>query len=669
MSKEHVNDAEYAVYRNFRHKSHVSSDSVESAALNTLRNYGKGSKGDPVVIRKNALEWVKNTLELANSKISEIRMGEINGASDKEIEQAKLAVLESIGWKYRGSFHPEKNRAQGFPELSFTISVRRDNINEEIFYYFASYGIVRDDDNDRIGSYSSFLTLDDVVTYLLEQLSTVGKSDYSRRRYVDKIRAHQDKEKSMSKAELAKRGSISTSDDRKRKIKKDCLDEFTNNILPEENVRRRISELKSASDIFTLPDLLRIAMIPMAKNNLKESEEHQHMVNQAKQATHALSNDTFLSGISDVSEIEENEGLEPTVRGRKEISEDISHREVDDSSTSFTPPLPIRGIESLSPDFLAEESKMIRSIKEKELSLNEATHRHNELLEEKTALEKDVEEKRKNLLDINAAIEHGNSKLDELPDFEEMLEEKKHLDDLRKNLEDREKHINASSLDIDSARQALLLAQDEHKDYIYKESLRIEEEKRRVEEELSHKELEISLRENQEKEAANELLDYLNEEKKAIESIYADIDAQRLALEQKEESIESKSLELSLREESLENKEESLENISQVLEDKTEWLKLERQKLALSDTLSDKNNQELEDLMNKLMEQERVLLKKEESLVSLEKELCERELLIVCQEDSLENRLDNEDFLTPPESKSIGIREVAPELFSAHSVL
>lgn len=294
-----LSSRELAVVKNFQHKTKTLPDSVEATSLATLENYDLGA--DDIAVKENALRWAEDLLELSRHNTSLMRKESVTGGNMSTIEQLRLQVLSHIGWIYRGSFFPDQDRAQGYPEVAFSISVTEDDVTDGLFYYIAAYGIVRGDDSSGVGSYSTFMTLKEVIDFLLEQLETAGKQAYVQARSLDYLKSCERKLSEGVKPALISRvigPRRSTPKSLKQLSSKDLRavrdtviqsyqSEFSRLIFNKDNIRHRVSDIHSASDIFTLPDLSQYLLIPEAKKSLKQAKEYAREAEKASQLADA----------------------------------------------------------------------------------------------------------------------------------------------------------------------------------------------------------------------------------------------------------------------------------------------------------------------------------------------------------------------------------------------
>ena len=326
MATNNKSDETFSILTNYSYKQHISDYSVEAVAHNRLIEFNKGR--NLVEKKKNALSWIRKLqeeTEEALSNIHDLRLSDRRNVKE-EIEQEKLSILDRIQWNYKGNFHYSDKYSSSYPELSYTISTRRMSGR---YWYEASYGIVRNvNEHDvKYGSYNLFLTLDEAIDYIVEELKNSGQEalvkhylkDHLRREIEKKnndvkpkdypeIIKQKNKERKEKKAQyIASRG----------KTRLDPIDVQINRIIDDDNIANSIYAIKRSSDIFTLNDFTRNLLVPYAYKQLSDARDHQRDVERAAELNDnsKLNLDTETNEDYTIDEHDDNEQLVDEILG------------------------------------------------------------------------------------------------------------------------------------------------------------------------------------------------------------------------------------------------------------------------------------------------------------------------------------------------------------------
>ena len=351
MAMNNKSDETFSILTNYSYKQHISDYSVEAVAHNRLLEFNKGK--NLVEKKKNALSWIRKLQEQTENALSNIHDIILSDRKqvDEEIEQEKLSILDRIQWNYKGNFHYSDKYASSYPELSYTISTRRMSGR---YWYEASYGIVRNvNEHDvKYGSYNLFLTLDEAIEYLVEELKNSGQEallkhylkDYLRREvekknndvnpkdYADIIKAKNKERKEKRAQYVSTRG----------KVQLDPIDVQINRIIDEDNIANSIYAIKRSSDIFTLNDFTRNLLVPYAYKQLSDARDHQRDVERAAEL-----NDNSKLNLD--TETNEEHAIDDTDNNDRMVDEILeSHNNDNHNRNKESVNVPTTGIDSTS---------------------------------------------------------------------------------------------------------------------------------------------------------------------------------------------------------------------------------------------------------------------------------------------------------------------------------
>lgn len=283
-----------AILSNFKYKKDMSDNSVEHTVYKRFVDFdNKDSSKSLVENRRDALKWILDIQQLSNEVDYSINKRKLmSGTSDNKelIEQDKIRLLHNIGWYYNGDFYTptsNNNDTVGYPNLSFNISTRKidggGNEDDPIFMYMASYGIVSNKDDKSNGSYSLFLTMDECIKFIVNELEYTHK-DILYRKEMNKLfkeknrvrleAAANEKDRRKATIDLFMRFS---SDEKNKEIVRKNLERLVSNA----NVEKEIYKLQRSSDISSLSDFINEFMIRMARNSVKDAIEHEQEAKRA----------------------------------------------------------------------------------------------------------------------------------------------------------------------------------------------------------------------------------------------------------------------------------------------------------------------------------------------------------------------------------------------------
>lgn len=320
MATNNKSDETFSILTNYSYKQHISDYSVEAVAHNRLLEFNKGK--NLVEKKKNALSWIRKLqeeTEEALSNIHDIRLSDRKNVNE-EIEQEKLSILDRIQWNYKGNFHYSDKYSSSYPELSYTISTRRMSGR---YWYEASYGIVRNvNEHDvKYGSYNLFLTLDEAIDYIVEELKNSGQEALLKHYLKDHLRREIEKKNNDVKpkdyAEIIKQKNKERKEKKAQyiasrgKTRLDPIDAQINKIIDDDNIANSIYAIKRSSDIFTLNDFTRNLLVPYAYKQLSDAKDHQRDVERAAELNDnsKLNLDNETSEDSTIDEYDNNENL------------------------------------------------------------------------------------------------------------------------------------------------------------------------------------------------------------------------------------------------------------------------------------------------------------------------------------------------------------------------
>lgn len=320
MATNNKSDETFSILTNYSYKQHISDYSVEAVAHNRLLEFNKGK--NLVEKKKNALSWIRKLqeeTEEALSNIHDLRISDRRNVKE-EIEQEKLSILDRIQWNYKGNFHYSDKYSSSYPELSYTISTRRMSGR---YWYEASYGIVRNvNEHDvKYGSYNLFLTLDEAIDYIVEELKNSGQEALLKHYLKDHLRREIEKKNNDVKpkdyAEIIKQKNKERKEKKAQyiasrgKTRLDPIDAQINKIIDDDNIANSIYAIKRSSDIFTLNDFTRNLLVPYAYKQLSDAKDHQRDVERAAELNDnsKLNLDNETSEDSTIYEYDNNENL------------------------------------------------------------------------------------------------------------------------------------------------------------------------------------------------------------------------------------------------------------------------------------------------------------------------------------------------------------------------
>ena len=320
MATNNKSDETFSILTNYSYKQHISDYSVEAVAHNRLLEFNKGK--NLVEKKKNALSWIRKLqeeTEEALSNIHDLRISDRRNVKE-EIEQEKLSILDRIQWNYKGNFHYSDKYSSSYPELSYTISTRRMSGR---YWYEASYGIVRNvNEHDvKYGSYNLFLTLDEAIDYIVEELKNSGQEALLKHYLKDHLRREIEKKNNDVKpkdyAEIIKQKNKERKEKKAQyiasrgKTRLDPIDAQINKIIDDDNIANSIYAIKRSSDIFTLNDFTRNLLVPYAYKQLSDAKDHQRDVERAAELNDSskLNLDNETSEDSTIDEYDNNENL------------------------------------------------------------------------------------------------------------------------------------------------------------------------------------------------------------------------------------------------------------------------------------------------------------------------------------------------------------------------
>lgn len=277
------NDETFSILRNYAYKKNLSDYSVEVTAFSRLMEHNQGKNF--VDKKLNALEWVKNLnkeTSIAMNNIHSIRTSGVERV-EEQVEQQKLAVLHRINWVYNGSFK-EKKYANAYPEVAFQIKTKATGGDK--YWYEASYGIVKGINESNFGSYNYFLTLEEAIEFIREELYRTGQRALDRHYLKDHVRRHEEKAKrQLSKEDRAK--LVREKNLARQKAKKDgqpdLIDIAIGKVYNKENIEQTFYNVRRASDIFTLNDFTRNMLVPYAYKQLEDARTYQRETERANQ--------------------------------------------------------------------------------------------------------------------------------------------------------------------------------------------------------------------------------------------------------------------------------------------------------------------------------------------------------------------------------------------------
>lgn len=285
-----------AILSNYKYKYDMSENSVEHTLYKKIIEFDDKDKSKTLVQnRKEALEWINSIQKTANEveyRTNKLRLQSDNTEGTPLMEQGKIELLHKMGWYYNGNFHRNKNDDDkvGYPNLSFNVSTRKieGGVNEDpIYMYMASYGIVNNEDSNTNGSYSLFLTLDECVKFIVNELEYTHK-DILYGKEMSKL-FKQEKAK-----DLQQRIKDTADEQERRESVKRMFQEFSNDpatrkavrdtverLAPNSAVEKEIYRLQRSSDVSALPDFINEFLIRMARNSWKSAVNHEQEAKKA----------------------------------------------------------------------------------------------------------------------------------------------------------------------------------------------------------------------------------------------------------------------------------------------------------------------------------------------------------------------------------------------------
>lgn len=317
-----MNEDSYTILKNYKTKKETLPSAVEVVAYDRLMSYKRGE--DAVDVASNALRWTQKLGKLASSSLTSLRKADVNDMSSIKKEQYRLRVLNYIGWVYQGTFYPDNEDASGYPELAFNIIAKRDENEEDLYYYEVTYGIVHGFDSDTIGSYTNCMTLEEAWDSLVQNLDNSGRKEYIKLRSRENLnnalasRVAKEKRKNkklrkLSDKEVSSRilGSMNASKraDLRDYIIKSAHDQFAREIMNEANAAHKYAELENSADISAFPDFIDRFLIPAAQDRKNKAIRHQQDTQRAESLRDAgiINLDDGIQVIDDDMELAEAE--------------------------------------------------------------------------------------------------------------------------------------------------------------------------------------------------------------------------------------------------------------------------------------------------------------------------------------------------------------------------
>lgn len=313
-------DLEFSISRNFHFKNKFSKSSLEHIAYENL------VAGDSTVDnRTQKQKWVQSLLYTTKTSISQILAIKRTGRNEDgqeisensrnaEIEQLKLSVLHELGWSYSGSFLPNaeetyvdaqgKTRENGdsYPELSFFLTSRK---NGDEYWYAASYGIMKSSESPDFGSYSYFATLDEALEFINDELLLVGRNAlFKRIMHEEVIKSIRNDGAKNIDDELYKKHVAKVRPHVEKKV---------NRIISERLIQEKFHNVRRSTDIFVLPDLIEMFLLPMSDTYLRYAKQGEFREKKAREITDTVAVDL--------------DGKESELGSEPEQSEDIPQPE------------------------------------------------------------------------------------------------------------------------------------------------------------------------------------------------------------------------------------------------------------------------------------------------------------------------------------------------------
>ena len=314
----------------------ISENSVENTALQKLLGFDELNNGkSKSENRLDAFKWIEDLRRSASEAEYNIVCKKLDGQNDQSIEQEKLAILYEIGWFYNGNFYKKNKNVSskiGYPNLAFNISVRKIDKNNDyytygnnknIYMYMASYGIVDGSKDTSGGSYSLFLTLDDCISFILNEL------EYSHKDILYLKEMKRLFKESDNSQKLSLRSSRDKSKEEQKKEKIAALEEFSRNpkvqqkvqksvenLTTNANVEKELYHLRRSSDTSTLLDFIDGFLIKLARKNYYDAVKHEE---ESSKANKLVSN----FGSSDSNTQSATQRSNPPVRQRPQAPRPI----------------------------------------------------------------------------------------------------------------------------------------------------------------------------------------------------------------------------------------------------------------------------------------------------------------------------------------------------------
>lgn len=269
-------DVRFTVEQNLRHKRWLSPDSVENTIMRRIEKTPK--KNEHVRQSEENLQWILDVEMAVDTEIHNqamIRLGNPDpdtgfAANDVAWEQSKLRILEEIGWVYQGTFH-DPTHARAYPELSFTLTTRYQS---GVVWYVVYYGILKGFEEPHHGTYSLFLTLDEVMEFLRDKALHVGQREYYKK-VVRRVVAIEEKKMNRELTNEEKNEFI--------KMNQKELMRQTYRYTSDQRVQEVLHNLKSSSDVSTLHELIAYQALPLARQKVSEAKNHAETERRAQQ--------------------------------------------------------------------------------------------------------------------------------------------------------------------------------------------------------------------------------------------------------------------------------------------------------------------------------------------------------------------------------------------------
>lgn len=321
-------DLEYSVSRNFQFKNNFSKNSLEHIAYHNLI-----SGESTVANRHRRQEWIQSVLIDCKDSIADILDMKRTGRNTEgqelsqhaqaiEIEQLKLKVLHELGWKYNGSFlrgaeetytdaHGNiHEKGDSYPELSFFLTSRKEG---DSYWYAASYGIMRSSESSDFGSYSYFATLDEALEFINDELLIVGRNALFKKIMQEAVRAQIQKDNVKSVNNEIYKKYV-------EKLRPRVEDRI-NTIVSEKVIEEKFHNVRRSTDIFILPDLIEMFLIPISDSYLSVAKQDEFRAKKAQEITDTVAVDLD----DDDSDIPEAESLDVELKSPEETLKDIEY--------------------------------------------------------------------------------------------------------------------------------------------------------------------------------------------------------------------------------------------------------------------------------------------------------------------------------------------------------